>query len=131
MKQHKNPSIGIAYCTPTEENGNWCKSKDEIDAWLLTHPNYFVYQVTRVESETWHDNQNEKTGHPGDSNSYFPTHNSVTSYNFGPIKVDPNMREQYLEFDEISFNIETITIDDSFTSNATRSREFMNVAKTR
>ena len=50
------PTITIAYCrNGTEAHGDWCKTRDEIDQWLLTHPSYFVYQKTRVEMDMFYE----------------------------------------------------------------------------
>ena len=35
MSEYSYPTIGISYCKNTTENNNWCKSKDEIDQFLL------------------------------------------------------------------------------------------------
>ena len=43
MKEHAFPTIGIVYCKNTTENYNWCKSKDEVDTFLGTHPSYFAH----------------------------------------------------------------------------------------
>ena len=48
----------------------------------------------------------------GDEANYFPTLNAMTSYNFGPIEVDPAKRDNFLQFEEISLSIEKIIIDD-------------------
>lgn len=94
MPEARFPVIGISYCRNTEENSSWCKEKDEIDLWLKTHPQYFVYQVTRFLDSIWEDNPiiNE---HPyyGDKKSYFPTLKSTGEYNYGPIEVDPSQRD--------------------------------------
>ena len=37
-KEYQTPVIGVLYCKNTIENGNWCKTMDEVDAWLLDHP---------------------------------------------------------------------------------------------
>jgi hypothetical protein len=36
------PVIIISYCRNSAENGNWCKSQEEIDTWLARHVSYFV-----------------------------------------------------------------------------------------
>ena len=32
----------ISYCLNSTENGNWCKSMDDTDEWLKSHPEYFM-----------------------------------------------------------------------------------------
>ena len=36
----------------------------------------------------------------------------MTSYNFGPIEVDPEIRENFLQFEEISLGLDRVIIDD-------------------
>lgn len=132
MKEHAFPVIAIAYCKNTTENQNWCKSLDETDAFLRTHPAYFAHQVTRVESKIFSDSP-EINGFPyyGDDENYFPTLSTQTSYNFGPIEVDPEKRDRFLQFEEISWMLEKIVIDDSHIFDTERTTEILNVGKTR
>lgn len=67
----------------------------------------------------------------GDKANYFPTRASMTSYNFGPIEVDPTKREKFLQFEEISLTRERIVIDDWHTLEHKRESQIINVAKTR
>ena len=48
MGEYSVPAIITSYCRNTTANGNWCKSKDEIDAFLLDNPSYFVHMKTYV-----------------------------------------------------------------------------------
>lgn len=132
MRGHAFPVIAIAYCKNTTENGNWCKSWDETDEMLRTHPAYFAHQVTRVESKIFSDSP-EIEGFPyyGDDENYFPTLATMTSYNFGPIEVDPAKRAGFVQHEEISWMLEKISIDDSHILDTARETEVLNVGKTR
>ena len=55
----------------------------------------------------------------------------MNSYNFGPITVDPNKRDEFLQFEEIGFGVETILVDDSNIIDATREESIINVFRTR
>ena len=55
MEEYNFPAIAITYCKNTTENGNWCKSKDEIDNFLAYTPNYFVHMVTHVDYGIFYD----------------------------------------------------------------------------
>jgi hypothetical protein len=57
----------IRYCANSTENGDWCKSKEEVDEWLLYHNSYFVYQDSKVNAKIWGDDPTVK-----DEESYFP-----------------------------------------------------------
>lgn len=67
--------IGVLYCKNSTENGNWCHSWDDVDAWLLDHPQYFVNQETRLDADIWDTNQYVSFG---ENEGSFPT---VTSMN--------------------------------------------------
>ncbi len=69
------PVIAVAYCRNTTENGDWCKSQEETDTWLLNHMHYFAHQDTIVQSDIWEDNEIVDQ-HPyfGDEKNYFPTY---------------------------------------------------------
>lgn len=97
MTKYSLPTIALSYCKNTDANGNWCKPKREVDVWLKTKAQYFVYQDTRVQSDIWEDNKIVDE-HPyyGDKSNYFPTLKSMNSYNFGPINIDPEMRDTHL-----------------------------------
>ena len=87
------PTIGYFYCKNTTENGNWCKSEDEIDDWLAERISYFMYQRTRFSANVWSDNPLVDE-HPyyGDTANYFPTIKNFVSYNYGPIINDRTRR---------------------------------------
>ena len=87
--------------------------------------------MTRIESETFVDTQKPRTAHPGDKDSYFPTLKTMTSYNFAPIFVDPKMRQEWHHFEEITFGLDELQIDDKFDGSDLRSTELTNVIKTR
>ena len=48
MQDYAAPAIGIAYCKNTTENGNWCRSYDEIDAFMAQTRFYFQALWTKV-----------------------------------------------------------------------------------
>lgn len=66
--------MAITYCRNTTLNGNWCKTRDEIDSWLSRHVNFFVHQETNFLPDIWADNPIVEE-HPyfGDRANYFPT----------------------------------------------------------
>ena len=55
----------------------------------------------------------------------------MTSYNFGPIEVNPLKRDMYFIFEEISFGLSQMLIRDSTVSRMNRQTEFVNILKTR
>lgn len=68
------PAVGMSYCRNTTANGDWCKSKDEIDDWLKNHPEYFSYQETRFLKSIWEDDPIvDEFPYNGDRENYFPT----------------------------------------------------------
>ena len=73
----------LLYCRNTTENSNWCKSKDEVDAWLRERNSIFLYEETRVNKELWADSPQYEG-----QEDYFPTVKSLRNYNWGPIEVD-------------------------------------------
>ena len=56
--EFNSPAIGILYCQNTTENQSWCKSIEDIEAWLMDHNQYFIYQETRVSADIWSDHPN-------------------------------------------------------------------------
>lgn len=54
----------------------------------------------------------------------------MTSYNYGPIKVLPERRNEVC-FDEISFGVSMVSIIDSKWSGKPRENKFMNIVQTR
>jgi len=106
------PVVGLAYCRNTIENGDWCKSKEETDEWLLSHPTFFVHQDTQVQKQIWKDHPAVQ-GHPyyGDISNYLPTVKQMISYNFGKIDYEPGGTE--IVEDEVYFGKHFIKITDS------------------
>ena len=49
MTDFNTPMIAMNYCKNTTDNGNWCKSKDEIDDFLGATPSFFVHMVTYID----------------------------------------------------------------------------------
>jgi hypothetical protein len=96
----------ISYCRNTEENGNWCKTPGEIDAWLAKHVSYFVTQETLVQTDIWRDNEivNE---HPyfGDRENYFPTIKHYKEVQFDTIRIDSEYKADEVVGDEYWFGI--------------------------
>lgn len=45
------PVVGIAYCKNTTENNFWCKTREQINEWLLTQTYKMVYQNTVVQPD--------------------------------------------------------------------------------
>lgn len=48
MLDYDTPTISVSYCKNTTENGNFCKSKDEIDLFLRNTSAFFVHMSTYV-----------------------------------------------------------------------------------
>ena len=63
-EEHTIPTILLAYCKNTEQNGKWCKEPDEVDKWLQEHPQYFPYQKTNVQKDIFEDNEKVVDDHP-------------------------------------------------------------------
>lgn len=98
MNKYSFPVIGISYCRNNSwVNENWCKPPDEIDAWLLDNPAYFVHMQTLVQ-EGMFATDGDIDGFPyyGDKSNYFPTKAELASIDFGQINVDSNKRGRYL-----------------------------------
>ena len=108
MPNFSNPAIAIAYCQNTAENGNWCKTEDEIDIWLELHSEYFVHQQTRVNSELWAENFD------GDE-TYFPLVSQQSSWNYGTVEFEPSKRDKGFVFQELKLSFNGLTINDSTT----------------
>ena len=64
----------IDHCMNTTANGNWCKTKSEINDWLNNNIHYFLLQKTRVNAEIWADDPTKIN-----EDEYFPT---VTTSDF-------------------------------------------------
>lgn len=90
QQSYEFPTMAVAYCKNSTDNGYWCKSPEEIDAWLGDHIQYFVYQDTKVQSYIWEDHP-IVDDHPyyGDENNYFPTVKQMVEWKFAFINVDP------------------------------------------
>ena len=41
-EEYAFPVVIITYCINTEENGNWCKERNETDIWLAKHVSYLI-----------------------------------------------------------------------------------------
>ena len=108
MPKFSNPAIAIAYCQNTPENGNWCKTEDEIDIWLSKQTEYFVHQQTRVNSELWAENFD------GDE-TYFPLVSQQSSWNYGTVEFEPSKRDKGFVFQELKLSFNGLTINDSTT----------------
>lgn len=127
MTSYTLPAIAIAYCDENKHPDGWCKTKDETDAWLAKHPQYFIQQETIVQSEIWKDDP-IVADHPvyDDVENYFPTLNTMSSTNFGPIKVEASARDDLLIFEEIKYGLSTLSTRDNAFFDDVRDTEFLN-----
>jgi hypothetical protein len=116
------PVVIIAYCRNSEENGNWCKTHEEIDTWLAKHVSYLISQETRVQTQIWGDTEEIVNDHPyyGDKSNYYPTIKQFKELQFETIKVNPAYKEDEIMGDEFWFSINKIVIDDSNFINTKR-----------
>ena len=116
------PVVIIAYCRNSEENGNWCKTHEEIDAWLSKHVSYLISQETRVQTQIWGDTEEIVNDHPyyGVKSNYYPTIKQFKELQFETIKVNPAYKEDEIMGDEFWFSINKIVIDDSNFINTKR-----------
>ena len=87
--EFETPVIGIFYCKNTISNGNWCKTPDEIDHWLKSHPFYFVNEDTRIHAEKWGDENYNKVN---TDHEIFPTIKSIQK-DLNTIIIDTEQRE--------------------------------------
>ena len=128
-EEYAFPVMIISYCRNTEENGNWCKSQNETDAWLAKHVSYFVAQETRIQTDIWDDNEEIINGHPyfGDKSVYFPTMKLMKEVQFETIKVDPAYKEDEIMGDELWFGLSTVEINDNNLFAEYRSGDFVNM----
>ena len=117
MTQHRFPAIVLAYCRNTTENGQWCKSQEAIDEWLVTHRKQLVYQDTKVLPYIWQDDP-IVDDHPyyGDKENYFPTIKQMISALNDAIIVDPVAKSETIPYDEVYFGLNKIQIVDSHFS---------------
>ena len=84
MHEYNTPLIAINYCKNTTENGNWCKSKDEIDNFLRSTPDFFVHMVTYVDNGIFADDPVvDKFPYNGNKQEYFPTVSTYASIGYG------------------------------------------------
>ena len=84
----RHVTIWIIYCQNTTENGDWCKSKDEIDFWLSTRTNGFIFVETKVNANLWKDSPIKM-----DEDDYFPLTTKTIEHNLKPIVVDSAKRD--------------------------------------
>ena len=125
------PVTIITYCRNTEENGNWCKSQNETEAWLAKHISYFVTQDTKVQTDVWETTEDIINDHPynGDSSKYFPTMKLIKEIQFETIKVDPAYKADEVMGDELWFGLSEVVINDNNIFEDTRSTEIVNIVK--
>ena len=101
--EFETPVIGILYCKNTIENSNWCKTPDEIDHWLKSHPFYFVNEDTRIHAEKWGEENYDKVDahHKKFKLEIFPTIKSIQK-DLNTINIDTEQREngifQYFDY---------------------------------
>lgn len=132
MAEHAFPVIATAYCRNTTENGNWCKSHEEVNEWLLSHRMKLIYQNTKFQKYIWEDNSIvEEHPYYGDKENYFPTIKSMVSDTRGAIDTDPVTRNESIPYDELYFGLNKMTISDSHIVPTEREGEFVNIVKTR
>ena len=55
MEEYAYPVIAVTYCQNSTENGDWCRSKEQIKTFLEQAPAYFIHQETRVERNIFED----------------------------------------------------------------------------
>ena len=103
--------------------GKKCKDKDTIDEWLLKHPAFFIHETQRIQRNQFE--YDEKRG--------FPLVKGIGSISYGPIIVDPRIRDNMVKIDELMAHKQTLTINDDpigFESSK-RSVTFLNIENVR
>ena len=117
----------IRYCKNTTENNQWCKTKDETDAWLEFRNHVFVHRETRVNKEIWADSPTTE-----DPKNYFPTISQQYDHNWGPLNlIKPNLRDKFYQCSTLFFSKNKLTIDDSILWPNPREIEFGNFVRSR
>ena len=111
----------IRYCENTTENGNWCKSKQEIDDWVTQRSHAFLHQETRVNKDLWGDSPQFKG-----TEDYFPLIKTQKSDNWGPLEGLYEKREDGFNLGTIFFNKNKLTMDDQWLYPNVRETEFGN-----
>ena len=43
MQDYEYPTVTVVFCKNSTENGNWCKTKEEIREFMLEHPFFFIH----------------------------------------------------------------------------------------
>jgi hypothetical protein len=105
MEEYRVPLITMSYCKNTELNGEWCKSKEEIEAFLEKTSSFFVHMHTYVQQDVWQDDPvNDDFPYNGDGNKTFPTTSTYVSSRYGTISVNAANRNETFLLDE--FNVE-------------------------
>ena len=89
----------VFYCLNTTENGDWCKSKDEVDAWLRERNSAFFYEETKVNKNLWSDSPQFT-----EEDEYFPIGKSFRTFNFFPIDVEKSKQGKGFNLDMYYFS---------------------------
>lgn len=114
MLGYSNTVIGMSYCkNDTATNGDWCKSKDEIDDFLSTYPQFFMHMVTKVQEDIFRgDPLLDQFPYNGDDEVYFPTVREANSIKFGPLTVDSSKRDINFMIEDIAATYHSIRLYD-------------------
>ena len=96
------------YCLNSTENGDWCKTKDEIDQWLNGRTHGVVFRETRVNANLWADSIQMQG-----KQDYFPTTIATTEANIIPLEIDSSKRDDGFKHFMMMLTKNKLTIDDS------------------
>ena len=111
----------IRYCLNTTENGDWCKSKDQIDDWVTQRSHAFIHQETRVNIDLWGDSPQFR-----DKEDYFPLVKSLKDDNWMPLEGLYEKRDEGCAMATAFFSKSKLTIDDQWLYPGVRETEFGN-----
>ena len=108
------PVVILAYCRNSEANGNWCKTPEEIDLWLMKFVNYLVAEETYMQADlkAAMDNLTVK---------------QYKEVQFEALRVDPVYKLEEIVGDELFFGMSETVVNDDHWLGATQTEEFANL----
>ena len=114
--------LAFHYCLNSTENGDWCKTKDDIDQWLNGRAHGIVFKETRINANLWADSIQKQ-----DEDNYFPTTTATSDANMRPFEIDSSKRDNGFKHYFMFLTKNKLTIDDSIIWPDPREMEFLNL----
>ena len=108
------PVVILAYCRNSEANGNWCKTPEEIDLWLMKFVNYLVAEETYMQADLKAAKDNL-------------TVKQYKEYQFEALRIDPLYKLEEVIGDELFFGMSETDVNDDHWLENTQTGEFANL----